>query len=410
MALVFVHGVNVRYDPANDPYVKARDALFRRSVLTGSATDPEQSLIENPYWGDAAATFPWHHGGLPEGRYEQFGASNSAAAAVVSDLATAGLLDPQQLDRMGGIDPDKVLLTLARHSLPLAIDRLWVAAARNLDSRQAAANAQLSLAVAAYVEANPRPQWLATAKDDKEFLSTLLRHVAAKEPKTAGTPELFGFDDVVDAVREAAGHIRDGFVEIFETGRQAVNAARGEARHWFDEIVLTARTPIHQTVATFLGDAFTYFRQREAGALPERIATIVGEALDRAEAGASPERIVAIVQQALDRANAGAPRERIATIVGEALDRADTNRRATDEPIIVVAHSMGGNIVYDLLTSSRLALVVDVLVTVGSQVAVFEEMKLFAASNSAVPSRAVPKVARPKTSAVGSTFSTPPIS
>jgi hypothetical protein len=47
MALVFVHGVNVRYDPESDPYMVARDALFRRSVLAKIVAEPAKSLIVN---------------------------------------------------------------------------------------------------------------------------------------------------------------------------------------------------------------------------------------------------------------------------------------------------------------------------------------------------------------------------
>jgi hypothetical protein len=56
---------------------------------------------------------------------------------------------------------------------------------------------------------------------------------------------------------------------------------------------------------------------------------------------------------------------------------------------------MGGNIVYDLLTSTKGDQNVDVLVTVGSQVAVMEEMKLFTCSDPNVPNAVTKKVARP---------------
>lgn len=353
MALVFVHGVNVRYDSKTDPYLAARDASFRRSVLAKLVTDPAKSLIINPYWGGAAAKFPWNHGGLPEGRYETFGADHHAASAVVNDLAAAGLLDTGKPDSLGGIDPDRVLITLARSSLATAIDRLWVVAAKGLAERNGASHAELSMAVAAYVVANPHPSWLDTVRNDKDFVSTLLRHSVA--PGAVPGPEAFGMDEVKDAIRGAAESIRDSFVAMFESAKRTARELKSEARHWFDDIVLGVRTPIHKSVATFLGDAFVYFRQREQGA----------------------------------------PRNAIAAIVNEALEKAEANRKQTGEPIIVVAHSMGGNIIYDLLTSSRKDLTVDALVTVGSQVAVIEEMKLFASSNAAIPNDTVKKVSRP---------------
>jgi len=54
-------------------------------------------------------------------------------------------------------------------------------------------------------------------------------------------------------------------------------------------------------------------------------------------------------------------------------------------PLVVVAHSMGGTIVHDILTYFRPDLEVHALITIGSQVGLFEELKLFAASRSDIP-------------------------
>jgi len=78
-----------------------------------------------------------------------------------------------------------------------------------------------------------------------------------------------------------------------------------------------------------------------------------------------------------------------------ALDRAITAKSAADPDLYIVAHSMGGNIVYDILTYYRPDVECAALVTVGSQVALFEEMKLFRTSDKTVPSAAQNKVPRP---------------
>jgi hypothetical protein len=72
----------------------------------------------------------------------------------------------------------------------------------------------------------------------------------------------------------------------------------------------------------------------------------------------------------------------IVSLVARAIEEADA-------PRIVIAHSMGGNIVYDVLSHYRPDLRVDVFVTVGSQVGLFEELSLFRESGSGVT--AVPK-------------------
>lgn len=103
------------------------------SVLAASVRDSSASLIKNPYWGGAGAKFPWKHSGLPEGPYEQFGSTETAASGLISDLALTGLLDPNQ--NVAGADPDK---PVAQTSFSDAVDRLWTTGARDLDKRLSA--------------------------------------------------------------------------------------------------------------------------------------------------------------------------------------------------------------------------------------------------------------------------------
>ena len=78
--------------------------------------------------------------------------------------------------------------------------------------------------------------------------------------------------------------------------------------------------------------------------------------------------------------------------------RADAT--AKDEPLVVVGHSLGGVILYDLLTDPAGAglpdgFAIDVLLTVGSQPGFFEELKLFAASEKSIPSPGRTLAAKP---------------
>jgi hypothetical protein len=110
--------------------------------------------------------------------------------------------------------------------------------------------------------------------------------------------------------------------------------------------VQLGRTWLHKKFSTFLGDVFVYLNERG----------------QNGSEGAVVKEIASAIQTAKDRGP---------------LDR--------PEPLIVVAHSMGGNIVYDILTHFRPALAVDILITVGSQVAMFEELKLFKVSDPSIP-------------------------
>ncbi|MFG1995324.1 hypothetical protein ACGFJ7_35650 [Actinoplanes sp. NPDC048988] len=69
---------------------------------------------------------------------------------------------------------------------------------------------------------------------------------------------------------------------------------------------------------------------------------------------------------------------------------ADLDRASKDGPLVIVAHSMGGNIVYDILSHFRPDLEVEVFVTVGSQVGLFEELSLFQASDRSPTADQIP--------------------
>jgi pimeloyl-ACP methyl ester carboxylesterase len=67
----------------------------------------------------------------------------------------------------------------------------------------------------------------------------------------------------------------------------------------------------------------------------------------------------------------------IARIVRDALRSAAARRTMEDSKLVVVAHSLGGIIAYDILTHFDPAINVDAFVTVGSQVALFKELALY---------------------------------
>src|SRR5688572_3113523 len=113
MPLVFVHGVNTRFEPGYRDTVKARDALFKRLALDAIA-DPDHLTIVNPYWGDFAARFAWNHASLPGSDVERMGPADISAFLLSQSY-------DEQPDR------DTAILTVARRSLTEAIDLLWAA-------------------------------------------------------------------------------------------------------------------------------------------------------------------------------------------------------------------------------------------------------------------------------------------
>ena len=75
---------------------------------------------------------------------------------------------------------------------------------------------------------------------------------------------------------------------------------------------------------------------------------------------------------------------KILNTVKESLIKAQRAKSQDDDKLVVIAHSMGGNIVYDILSHFEPGIEVDVFVTVGSQVGMFEELKLFKSSDDQI--------------------------
>jgi hypothetical protein len=340
MPLVFVHGVNTRINEAYEKDNKTRDALFRQFALQAVKADPARATILNPYWGDLGVRFYWEHASLPGKGTESF---------ANEDDDTAGLLTREAL---GGQTPsaNTALLQVARQSLPKAVDLLWLTSAKTVTDEKGAADlAQLAERTAAYLKANPKPSWLNQVQTDDEFVSELTLQVdtwVQSAPEDLGVEAglvSFGMEDLWRDVREAGQRIASSFDRV---------ASRA--------IVEAARPALNEGVSRFLGDAFTYLDKRGTQEAP----------------GPIVQRLVATLAEAQQKTS------------------------ATDPRLIVVAHSMGGNVMYDILTHflshSHPNLMVDAFVTVGSQVGLFEEMKLFRQSDLNFPTNPmVERVAQP---------------
>ncbi|MBO9579676.1 MAG: hypothetical protein J7498_02150 [Sphingobium sp.] len=186
-------------------------------------------------------------------------------------------------------------------------------------------------AAAAYADANPAPAWVKADMTDTDFIDALRAHLQVDVPRPYG---------LLDRLKAAAGAVLD-------RGRNLASAG----------ILGLTRDKLNPAAAKFIGDVFVYLR-------------------------AGPVRIDI--------------RQRIVTALLAA--RADADAKA--EPLIVVGHSLGGVILYDLLTDPAGAGLppgfgIDILLTVGSQPGFFEELKLFAASDPAIPSSGRPLALKP---------------
>jgi len=221
---------------------------------------------------------------------------------------------------------DKVVLendsieAVARKAPDVVIDLLWDYAAAG-----ASRDEQFDELAASYrkaiekLEADGGRAWLGTTK------SADLADDVFSEVRPAQVDEQFGGGGLFSMLTEASKRIALKPADIVAAGAIAL-----------------ARKPLTHTIGTFVGDAFQYLAERGDGTAPGPIAKTVLDALLEARKEAT----------------------------------------ALGEPLIVICHSFGGEIVYDILThyAQDMGLELDVWVTVGSQVGLFEEMSLLWAS------------------------------
>ena len=172
-----------------------------------------------------------------------------------------------------------------------------------------------------YAEKNPTPEWLNEVTDDN-FADVLNQR--AKAPGE----ESMGAGGILDQLKEGLSRIVSAIPSV------GSSVAVG-----------LARKKLNATVTKFAGDAFVYLARRGAAEAPGKIVEIVLSELHAASAA----------------------------------------KTDGDDKLIVIAHSFGGEIVYDILTKFDPGLSIDVLITVGSQVGLFEEMKLYLASDDMYP-------------------------
>jgi hypothetical protein len=346
MPIVFIHGVNVRSeDKSYERERKRRQKLMRDIVLS-----PLRSLggrfkgieMHDIYWGDLGVKFAWNLASMPKAKFlDSFGPDEEDTstnllleqAIDLVDRENAGKSDQHQnldstLKRAAAKDPVRFAETLL---LPLLLSDF------QLSDEDSTIEGELQALVAEAVrDAASDPvvqEKMITANSDSELIEVLRAGVERRlrvlvESSSTDSPaiESYGFSDQIGP------RIRELFGRALHLPTRIVSAPT----------MRVVRPGFNRTVSRFFGDVFVYLQNR-----------------------GTPGNPGPIVQRVLSELKAA-------------------SRARADEPMIVLTHSMGGNILYDVLTSFSSDLHIDVWISVGGQVAQFEEMKLFIASDPAV--------------------------
>ncbi|MEU0004583.1 hypothetical protein ABZ079_09855 [Streptomyces sp. NPDC006314] len=315
MALVFVHGIGNRDEAQFIAATPVRDGHFRKHLLPAAYSDPVTVAIESPPWGRYGGRLHWNHASLTGGSPERLGGTGHELATLAAAVAIPGAGSTQ------------LATSVARSSVRDAVDLLFTA----IDFRDRAPNEIDELVEIGYritnycrIQEKMKPDgpeahrypWLSQVSDDADFIDLLLRN-ALPAPIRKDQESLGAGSTLGRAGKRILTAAADGLQRGL-VGAPISIAASG------------IRSLFGENLSLLLGDVFAYLQ--------------------------NPNPIVDVVAGCIEDVSSTAP---------------------PGQHLIVVAHSMGGNIVYDILSRFRPKLHVDTLVTVGSQVGLFAEMGLF---------------------------------
>lgn len=231
------------------------------------------------------------------------------------------------LDYLAESPLETVLTDVAKRCLEDALDVLFDAAAdAEVEPEHLADFAERAMR---YVVEHRQPAWLYQMHDDDSFVDHLLRVIAEAD---TGMPDSSTDESCWESL--GGGGLKAALVDgAFRLRWQLERARDAAGNATSGRFVSRARRALLPPITNFLGDAMVYLH-------------------NPGMSGPIGARIGAALQSAAQCA-------------------------AVEDALVVVAHSMGANIVYDLLTTELADLRVDLFVSVGTQVGLFQELKLF---------------------------------
>jgi hypothetical protein len=348
--VVFVHGVNVRdSDPGYADGLRRLEAYIRRYIAPEISADAGGVGFLPVYWGGEGVSLAWGGTSRPRTLLLGMGAADGVGladrvapvAAVPATFrrlpaetmapappATGGLIAAGATGDRG----EPPLTDLTDDELSDVLATAALAAADDEEGR-----ILLTLAADAVAHDPPARAAIAAENDNAAQLQAAARLV----------------EDRASADQTADGHLlpQGGFRWAGRLGnrlRELVDRAEGAPAWAVSHALLEARPKLNELVSRFIGDVLVYLNDRGRLGSP----------------GPIPKRLLNALVEA----------------------RRQQQRRDA-EPIVVLTHSMGGQLVYDAVTvfladPAYAGVRIDFWAAAASQVGLFEEMKLFLASDS----------------------------
>jgi hypothetical protein len=358
MPILYIHGVNTR---SRDGFFEI-EPLLRRLVAPALATDAGDVPIDDYFWGDLGIRLAW--GGLSRPRTRLLGQGaedsqidlvtrtisadeNRASIAKLPASASTHLPSGGLVSSGGGrSSASRPLPHLRNLSATELSDLLCVIIAdvfeeraeREPTARQQLARDKAIVLLAADAAAHDERTHVMLANESPEQqLQIVLARVHQEADRRHETSlAAMGFGDFWSGVRDRMG--------------EALDRSDDRLAYFASVLVAEKRPKLTDLVGNFLGDVFIYLKDRDNPA-------------------STPGKILNGLIAALEKCQI-----------------AKSERQG--EPLVVLTHSMGGQLIWDAVTwllpkqQSTKDVRIDFWCAMASQVGFFEEAKLFAASDS----------------------------
>jgi hypothetical protein len=343
MPILYVHGVNTRCRKG----FLALEGYLRRYIAPAISSRPDTVLIDDVFWGDAGVNFAWGGVCRPRSRILGMGPGATELSAVEGALTAAAYAEA--LDRVPEPPPAAPATggLIAGGARPSGSTQPGV---RPRDLSQDELADLLAVTIASQVPESAEQTRLILAADDvarDPATSAMLARAATAEDELDAL-----FDEVHRRAERDAALVAAGFASLLakvrDTLKEGFGRALGLPAYAVSVVAAEMRKPLNEFISVFLGDVFAYLNGRGKAPTPGEI----------------PRRMLAKLRHAHE------------------------NKAERDgEPLVVLSHSMGGQIVYDAVTHflPNIAEFEDIRIdfwcATASQVGFFEETKLFVAQS-----------------------------
>ena len=378
MPLIYVHGVAVRDENA----WKSREPFLRHYITPLlSQNDPDKVKILPVFWGVDGVKFAWDGESRPlTALLGQGGVNDQTAAQRAVLLASLG-------DSLGNLPVPSVSeleseLLAAGPTNPTATapsQRLYA-----LSDEQRSDLLVMMIQQQAFNDPNLPRMLIAADKVAHDQISIdKLKNCSTADDEAREVQKLIEaeYSQMSSLMGMGAGWFPDLIDKLSELLGRATQTPGLVVSRLLGEL----RPKLNSFITLFIGDIFEYLAHRLAKPTGEpQSPTLLSELVQSQTQ--QPITVLPIVHT--ESLQPGAiPRELLSALRQARALQLMAKSEGRDEPIVVVTHSMGGQIVYDTVTTFLPQLPdyqdirIDFWCAVASQVGLFEEMKLFLASD-----------------------------